>query len=60
MQLQDEKQDALTRLTQAKETLNDINQAQTNQNVIQHLLMEFKIFKIHKWMLGKNKSQNYD
>lgn len=31
---QDEKQDALTRLTQAKETaLNDINQAQTNQNV---------------------------
>ncbi|WP_142556315.1 SasC/FmtB family protein [Staphylococcus epidermidis] len=31
---QDEKQDALTRLTQVKEsTLNDINQAQTNQNV---------------------------
>ncbi len=31
---QDEKQDALTRLTQIKEsTLNDINQAQTNQNV---------------------------
>lgn len=31
---QDEKQDALTRLTQAKENaLNDINQAQTNQNV---------------------------
>lgn len=31
---QDEKQDALTRLTQVKESiLNDINQAQTNQNV---------------------------
>ena len=55
------KKDALTRLTQAKETaLNDINQAKQIKMWIQHLLVEFKIFKIHKLMLGKARSQNYD